>query len=534
MSLSPSRPAELVAALRNDNMFWRLTAQRLIVERRQTDVVPALIAIVDDRSVDAIGLNSPAVHALWTLHGLGVLDGRDAAALAAATRALSHPAGGVRKAAQSVLPASSTTLDALMAANAFTDPDLNVRLNALLVASRLPSSAAAGRALYAVSKRPEVTADEWLPEAVWIAATRHKDGFLEAHAAEVGLTEYTRTSVRGARGDVPGAQDWSSPALDETGWFTVPAPRVWADTPLGDLVGTAWLRRTFEVPAGAAGRPALIRLGIVDDTDVTYINGRRLNSTVNQRNAPRQYSIPAGMLVAGTNTIAVRISNANGRGGFAPDPAPVSGVALLAPEANQLTGMMLRGDGFTIQLGGDWKAKIEERWAGARRREISSAVPLAQQFLMANSPVADLLRSAAAAAAADGSGTDTDANTARLTLGVIAGQMKFDRTLLTARAGQRIALTVVNPDDMQHNVVIFKRGVIEQYEGDLYGSLNEPNAQLRGFVPDSVNVLVATRLLNAGESTVLTFDAPSEPGDYPFVCSFPGHWVMMRGILRIE
>jgi azurin len=138
-----------------------------------------------------------------------------------------------------------------------------------------------------------------------------------------------------------------------------------------------------------------------------------------------------------------------------------------------------------------------------------------------------------AVAVPDGT-TAGGANATRLALSAVPGQMKFDKTLLVARAGQPIALTFTNPDDMQHNVVIFKRGVVEQYEGELFGSLNEPNAQLRGFVPDSPNVLVATRLVNAGESTVLTFEAPSEPGDYPFVCSFPGHWVMMRGVLRVE
>ena len=60
---------------------------------------------------------------------------------------------------------------------------------------------------------------------------------------------------------------------------------------------------------------------------------------------------------------------------------------------------------------------------------------------------------------------------------------------------------------MPHNFVLFKRGTMEQYEPELFGSMNEPNAQLRGFVPDSPNVIVASRLLNAGESMVLTFDA---------------------------
>jgi azurin len=121
-----------------------------------------------------------------------------------------------------------------------------------------------------------------------------------------------------------------------------------------------------------------------------------------------------------------------------------------------------------------------------------------------------------------------------VTLGVISGQMKFSQATITARPGQRVEITLTNTDDMPHNLVIFKRGTMAEYEKELFGSLNEPNAQLRGFVPDSPNVLVSSRLLNAGESTVVTFDAPTERGEYPFVCSFPGHWATMRGVLRIE
>ena len=55
--LDAAHPESLVAALRHDNQFWRLHAQRLLVERGKTDVVPALIDLVRDGSVDAIGLN---------------------------------------------------------------------------------------------------------------------------------------------------------------------------------------------------------------------------------------------------------------------------------------------------------------------------------------------------------------------------------------------------------------------------------------------------------------------------------------------
>ena len=70
-ALDPNDPKGLVAALGNDTQFWRMHAQRLLVERAKTDVVPALIERVADRSVDAIGLNAGVIHALWTLHGLG-------------------------------------------------------------------------------------------------------------------------------------------------------------------------------------------------------------------------------------------------------------------------------------------------------------------------------------------------------------------------------------------------------------------------------------------------------------------------------
>jgi putative membrane-bound dehydrogenase-like protein len=539
LSLSVSRPAELVQALRHDNMFWRTTAQRLIVERGKPDVVPQIIGIINDRTVDRIGLNSAAVHALWTLHGLGVLDGNNAASLEAATRALSHPAAGVRKAALSVLPPTKPSIAAALSAGALTDKDLNVRLNALLALSRMPSSIEAGREIYRASKDQAVMEDEWLPEAIWIAATRHQEGFLRAYADEAGLPEVMKIAVRGARGERGGAVDWSAPALADADWNVVPAPKVWSETAIGDHVGTIWLRRTIDVPANVAGRPAEIRLGIVDDSDVTYVNGVRIGATATSRNLPRQYSIPAGVLTPGSNVIAVRISNGNGRGGFVPDPAPAPGVSPLA-KGSGLTGMAIFGEAFTIRLEGDWRAKVEERWHGGRRREIVPNVPIAQQFLLANSPVADMVKSpmtsapAGPASSSAGAPSAASGGAVAITLGVINGQMKFSQDTLTARRGQRVEITLNNSDDMPHNIVIFRRGTFADYEKELFGSLNEPNAQLRGFVPDSPNVLVASRLLNAGESTVVTFDAPSEPGEYPFVCSFPGHWATMRGVLRIE
>jgi azurin len=71
-------------------------------------------------------------------------------------------------------------------------------------------------------------------------------------------------------------------------------------------------------------------------------------------------------------------------------------------------------------------------------------------------------------------------------------------------------------------------------EKTLVAMMSDPTAQDRGFVPESPLVLFSTPLVNARQSATLEFTAPTEPGDYPFICTFPGHWITMRGVLRVE
>src|SRR5207247_1388599 len=104
ISLKDATPAKLVETLKHENMFWRKHAQRLLVERGKRDVVPALVKLVGDSSVDEVGLNPGATHALWALHGLGALKDFDSPATAAAVSALRHRSAGVRRNAALVLP----------------------------------------------------------------------------------------------------------------------------------------------------------------------------------------------------------------------------------------------------------------------------------------------------------------------------------------------------------------------------------------------------------------------------------------------
>ncbi len=190
MKLSKEDPKSLIEALKNDNMFWRMTAQRLLVESGDRKVFGDLYKIVNDKSVDEIGLNSPAVHALWTLHGLGAFESKNAEAIKVGTVALSHPAAGVRKAAIAVLPADQTTTQAIKAAGLTADKDLNVRMHAILKLAEVPGSADAGAMLYQASLDVKNAKDDWLQKAIFAAAAQQGKFFTDAISTE--KTDLTR------------------------------------------------------------------------------------------------------------------------------------------------------------------------------------------------------------------------------------------------------------------------------------------------------------------------------------------------------
>ena len=112
-------------------------------------------------------------------------------------------------------------------------------------------------------------------------------------------------------------------------------------------------------------------------------------------------------------------------------------------------------------------------------------------------------------------------------------QMSFDLKWFVVEAGKSVQIVFSNPDVMSHNLLVGKPGSLREIataSGQLTISA-DPN--VKSFVPDSPLVLQATRLLNWGETDRLGFNAPAEPGEYPFLCTFPGHWVRMYGVMLV-
>lgn len=188
-TLAGASPEQLVATLADTNAFWRRHAQRLLIERGKTDVVPALVKLIENQEFDSIGLNVGAIHALWTLNGLEATS----AQLAAVQKALDHPSAGVRKAALDVLPRTGgKAQSALLGSSRLNDRDLQVRLSAILALAEMEPSADAASALVKSLHNPENLTDGILADALISALARHDRFSLAAIAADSTLADLVK------------------------------------------------------------------------------------------------------------------------------------------------------------------------------------------------------------------------------------------------------------------------------------------------------------------------------------------------------
>jgi putative heme-binding domain-containing protein len=184
-NLSNATDDQLVAALKDPTMLWRLHAQRLLVERKAAGAAAALAKLVDDPAMDEAGLNVGAIHALWTLGGLGLTAEKSGPAAAAVANGLDHKSAAVRRAAVQVMPPTQVTgTRVIKCYELFEDPDPQVRLAAMLAASEVPPSATAGEHIADALATGANLDDRWLPDALTAAAATHDVFVLNALAGK--------------------------------------------------------------------------------------------------------------------------------------------------------------------------------------------------------------------------------------------------------------------------------------------------------------------------------------------------------------
>ena len=120
-----------------------------------------------------------------------------------------------------------------------------------------------------------------------------------------------------------------------------------------------------------------------------------------------------------------------------------------------------------------------------------------------------------------------------IVLHTILEQMLYDKNQFVVEAGKPVQIIFENQDAMPHNLLILMPGAAEEIGNAAEKMPLIADAGGRLYVPDSPKVLQATKMLNATESAKLSFTAPAEPGDYQYLCSFPGHWRRMLGTMRV-
>lgn len=503
ISLSKDDVDGLVEALKNDNMFWRMTAQRLLVETKNKEVIPALYDIINNQEVDEIGLNSPAVHALWTLHGLGVLDGSNQEALNVATKALSHPAAGVRKAAISVLPKDQQSMEAIQQADLIHDDALNVRLTTLLAIAEAPASEALGEMVFDATIDSRNTDDPWLNKALLAAAINQQQGYLKAANADP-----SGEGEKGLSARIAAVLDKEVYELPRRG--TIPYP---VDVKGKEIIVKASVSKREEQPEGV-----IMAQGDHTNGYAIFIEENKLNMLVKQegnsylassRNSlPDQYELTGQLSEDGKISLWVdekMVAEAKAPSLF---NQPLSSVIR--------TSYDLENEDKIGSYEGANRLNAELRNASLELRKPQSET----QMLAANNTSEQEGASAS--------------DTKTIYLKIVPDMMKYDKNQITVKPGQKVVIELDNQDGMQHNLLVIQPGTLEKVGAAADALARDPKAAQQDYVPVMPEVLHATKLLDPEEVVTLTFTAPSEPGDYPYVCTFPGHWRMMNGIMRVE
>lgn len=163
-------------------------------------------------------------------------------------------------------------------------------------------------------------------------------------------TEATWKKIEALQGSLnaANAEDWKNVNIADTNWPQMQLPDLWESQQLGELDGIVWFRKTVDISAADAGKAATLELAMIDDNDVTYVNGVKTGST-NGYNAKRKYTVPAGVLKEGKNVVAVRVEDTGGGGGINGDSADLK---------------LIMGN-HVIPLAGNWHFKVEKITGGA-------------------------------------------------------------------------------------------------------------------------------------------------------------------------
>lgn len=496
----------LVKALSNDNMFWRSTAQRLLVEKGDKTVLPALYKLVQNEQADGAGINAPAIHALWTLQGLKLLDGTNKVAMDVVIKALSHPVPGVRRAAIQVLPKNTIGLQAMQKAGIFSDNDPRVSLAAIIAVADMAPSGEAGSLLVIEAEKPGVANDSWLKYALTAAVTVHQKGFAAAYKKR-GLPEPANIGEATFIQRLAIMSKISSMQLS-----TRRAPGTVLEAP--DVAGkeiniSGDLERTRDI----AYSGLIMAHGDLTNGYGLYLKENKLYFQVNEAGKP--YIISSDVLPAGKMSFRATLVQ--------------NGAATLLVNSKQV-GTIKTAGLFNQPLKTTIRIGYEEKNGNEKIGEYPDTFRI-----RSNLSNAKLETFSAGSAESVSASTTAKAKVEQvITINVLKDVMKFDKSVINVKAGSTVQIIIDNPDFMQHNFVLIKPKTTDMVGAAADKLAQDPNGAKMNYVPKMAEVLEATPLINPAGKYTLTFKVPDAAGDYPYICTFPGHWRIMQGVMKVK
>ncbi len=115
-----------------------------------------------------------------------------------------------------------------------------------------------------------------------------------------------------------------------------------------------------------------------------------------------------------------------------------------------------------------------------------------------------------------------------------AKNLMFDQPEIRLPAGQAVKLIFQNPDSVPHNWALLKPGSLQKVGEQCNRLISDPQAAAQQYIPSSSDILAYTNVVEPYAEHTIYFQVPNEPGRYPYLCTFPGHWMVMNGVLVVE
>lgn len=110
-------------------------------------------------------------------------------------------------------------------------------------------------------------------------------------------------------------------------------------------------------------------------------------------------------------------------------------------------------------------------------------------------------------------------------------QMRYDRRKFAVKPGMKVRLHFKNPDAMDHNMLLLQPDSAKEV-AEAAENLGADGVK-KMWIPESDKIIFASNLLSVGQEQTIEFTAPTKIGQYDYICTFPGHWRLMRGLMHV-